>query len=45
MLGLMAGLPGARAFRQMLSDSEETGEGDPNCCSKRQPMRSAACND
>ena len=29
MLGLMAGLPGARAFRQMLSDSRRLAIGDP----------------
>ena len=30
MLGLMAGLPGARAFRQVLSDSKRLAKGDPN---------------
>jgi tRNA-dihydrouridine synthase A len=29
MLGLVAGLPGARAFRQRLSDSKELAKGDP----------------
>jgi tRNA-dihydrouridine synthase A len=29
MLGLMAGLPGARAFRQLLSDSRRLAEGNP----------------
>jgi tRNA-dihydrouridine synthase A len=29
MLGLMAGLPGARAFRQHLSDSKQLASGDP----------------
>jgi tRNA-dihydrouridine synthase A len=29
MLGLMAGLPGARAFRQRLSDSKQLANGDP----------------
>jgi tRNA-dihydrouridine synthase A len=29
MLGLMAGLPGARAFRQTLSDSKKLASGDP----------------
>lgn len=29
MLGLMAGLPGARAFRQVLSDSRKLAAGDP----------------
>jgi len=29
MLGLMAGLPGARAFRQLLSDSRRLAEGHP----------------
>jgi tRNA-dihydrouridine synthase A len=29
MLGLMAGLPGARAFRQTLSDSKKLAAGDP----------------
>ena len=29
MLGLMAGLPGARAFRQRLSDSKQLASGDP----------------
>lgn len=29
MLGLMAGLPGARAFRQVLSDSKKLAAGDP----------------
>jgi tRNA-dihydrouridine synthase A len=29
MLGLMAGLPGARAFRQMLSDPKQLAAGDP----------------
>ena len=28
MLGLMAGLPGARAFRQMLSDAKQLAAGD-----------------
>jgi tRNA-dihydrouridine synthase A len=30
MLGLTAGLPGARAFRQMLSDTRKLAAGDPN---------------
>lgn len=30
MLGLMAGLPGARAFRQTLSDSKRLAQGDPD---------------
>jgi tRNA-dihydrouridine synthase A len=30
MLGLMAGLPGARAFRQLLSDPRRLAEGDPD---------------
>ncbi|MEO7494877.1 MAG: tRNA dihydrouridine(20/20a) synthase DusA [Massilia sp.] len=29
MLGLMAGLPGARAFRQVMSDSKKLAAGDP----------------
>jgi tRNA-dihydrouridine synthase A len=29
MLGLTAGLPGARAFRQMLSDPKKLAGGDP----------------
>lgn len=29
MLGLMAGMPGARAFRQMLSDSKKLSAGNP----------------
>lgn len=29
MLGLMAGVPGARAFRQALSDSKRLAQGDP----------------
>ena len=29
MLGLMQGLPGARAFRQVLSDSKKLAAGDP----------------
>ena len=29
MLGLMAGMPGARAFRQTLSDSKKLASGDP----------------
>ena len=29
MLGLMAGMPGARAFRQVLSDSKKLATGDP----------------
>jgi tRNA-dihydrouridine synthase A len=29
MLGLMAGLPGARSFRQLLSDSRRLAEGNP----------------
>jgi tRNA-dihydrouridine synthase A len=29
MLGLMAGLPGARAFRQLLSDPKKLAAGDP----------------
>jgi tRNA-dihydrouridine synthase A len=29
MLGLMAGLPGARGFRQLLSDSRRLAEGNP----------------
>ncbi|HWJ94241.1 MAG TPA: tRNA-dihydrouridine synthase, partial [Telluria sp.] len=29
MLGLMAGLPGARAFRQLLSDPRRLAAGDP----------------
>jgi tRNA-dihydrouridine synthase A len=29
MLGLMAGLPGARAFRQTLSDAKKLAAGDP----------------
>jgi hypothetical protein len=37
MLGLTAGLPGARAFRQMLSDPKKLATADPACCSKRQP--------
>ena len=28
MLGLMSGLPGARAFRQVLSDSKKLAVGD-----------------
>jgi tRNA-dihydrouridine synthase A len=30
MLGLMAGLPGARRFRQILSDSHHLSAGDPH---------------
>jgi tRNA-dihydrouridine synthase A len=30
MLGLMAGIPGARAFRQALSDSKKLAQGNPN---------------
>jgi tRNA-dihydrouridine synthase A len=30
MLGLMAGLPGARGFRQRLSDTKQLSSGDPN---------------
>jgi tRNA-dihydrouridine synthase A len=30
MLGLMAGLPGARGFRQLLSDSRRLAEGNPD---------------
>lgn len=30
MLGLMAGMPGARAFRQTLSDSKKLAKGDPS---------------
>jgi tRNA-dihydrouridine synthase A len=30
MLGLMAGLPGARAYRQLLSDSRRLAAGDPH---------------
>jgi tRNA-dihydrouridine synthase A len=30
LLGLMAGLPGARAFRQRLSDAKELAKGDPD---------------
>ncbi|WP_089398499.1 tRNA dihydrouridine(20/20a) synthase DusA [Noviherbaspirillum humi] len=30
MLGLMAGMPGARAFRQTLSDSKKLAAGDPD---------------
>jgi tRNA-dihydrouridine synthase A len=30
MLGLMAGLPGARAFRQLLSDPKKLASGDPS---------------
>jgi tRNA-dihydrouridine synthase A len=30
MLGLMAGLPGARSYRQLLSDSRKLAAGDPN---------------
>ena len=29
MLGLMQGLPGARAFRQMMSDPKRLAKGDP----------------
>jgi tRNA-dihydrouridine synthase A len=29
MLGLMAGLPGARSYRQLLSDSRRLASGDP----------------
>ena len=29
MLGLMAGLPGARSFRQRLSDAKQLASGDP----------------
>jgi tRNA-dihydrouridine synthase A len=29
MLGLMTGLPGARSFRQSLSDSKKLAAGDP----------------
>jgi tRNA-dihydrouridine synthase A len=29
MLGLMAGLPGARGYRQMLSDARRLAAGDP----------------
>jgi tRNA-dihydrouridine synthase A len=30
MLGLMAGLPGARSFRQRLSDTKQLASSDPN---------------
>jgi tRNA-dihydrouridine synthase A len=30
MLGLMTGLPGARAFRQILSDSKKLAGADPS---------------
>lgn len=30
MLGLMAGLPGARSFRQRLSDAKQLASGDPD---------------
>jgi tRNA-dihydrouridine synthase A len=29
MLGLMAGLPGARGYRQLLSDARRLASGDP----------------
>jgi tRNA-dihydrouridine synthase A len=42
MLGLMAGMPGARAFRQTLSDSKRLASGDPalllEAFAKMQPM-------
>ncbi|MEC4719533.1 tRNA dihydrouridine(20/20a) synthase DusA [Noviherbaspirillum sp. CPCC 100848] len=43
MLGLMTGLPGARAFRQTLSDSRRLAEGDPalllDAMARMQPVR------
>jgi tRNA-dihydrouridine synthase A len=30
MLGLTAGMPGARAFRQILSDPKQLASGDPD---------------
>ena len=30
MLGIMTGLPGARKFRQILSDSKRLAQGNPN---------------
>ncbi|HJV72838.1 MAG TPA: tRNA dihydrouridine(20/20a) synthase DusA [Noviherbaspirillum sp.] len=45
MLGLMAGLPGARAFRQTLSDSKKLAAGDPalllDALSRMQPVEGA----
>ncbi|MDB5770647.1 MAG: dusA, partial [Burkholderia sp.] len=42
MLGLMAGMPGARAFRQTLSDSKKLSSGDPalllEALAKMQPL-------
>ena len=42
MLGLMAGLPGARAFRQTLSDTKKLSAGDPTllleALARMQPM-------
>jgi tRNA-dihydrouridine synthase A len=42
MLGLMAGLPGARGFRQALSDSKKLAAGDPalllDAMSRMQPL-------
>jgi tRNA-dihydrouridine synthase A len=42
MLGLMAGMPGARAFRQTLSDSKKLAAGDPalllEALAKMQPL-------
>ncbi|MEN3291888.1 MAG: tRNA-dihydrouridine synthase [Burkholderiales bacterium] len=42
MLGLMAGMPGARAFRQTLSDSKKLAAGDPalllEALAKTQPL-------
>lgn len=42
MLGLVAGLPGARGFRQMLSDSKQLEAGDPalllEAMSRMQPL-------
>ncbi|HZW21995.1 tRNA dihydrouridine(20/20a) synthase DusA [Noviherbaspirillum sp.] len=42
MLGLMAGMPGARAFRQTLSDSKKLASGDPalllEALSRMQPL-------
>lgn len=42
MLGLMAGMPGARAFRQMLSDSRRLASGNPEllmeALSRTQPV-------
>jgi tRNA-dihydrouridine synthase A len=43
MLGLMAGLPGARAFRQMLSDPKKLAGGDPHLLLEAaERMRAAA---